>query len=56
MQMAERRVPIQYSNRTASSYGGDKAFIPIKLNAASVVPVIFASAIIGIPSYDSSCN
>jgi preprotein translocase subunit SecY len=50
MQIAERRVPIQYSNRTASSYGGDKAYIPIKLNAANVIPVIFASAIIGIPS------
>ena len=48
--MAERRVPIQYSNRTTSSYGGEKSFIPIKLNTASVVPVIFASAIIGIPS------
>lgn len=50
MQMAERRVPIQYSNRTQSSYGAEKSFIPIKLNTASVVPVIFASAIIGIPS------
>lgn len=51
VQMAERRVPIQYSNRTQSSYGGEKSFIPIKLNTASVVPVIFASAIIGIPSF-----
>lgn len=50
MQMAERRVPIQYSNRTQSAYGGEKSYIPIKLNTASVVPVIFASAIIGIPS------
>ena len=50
MQMAERRIPIQYSNRTASSYEGDKSYIPIKLNAANVIPVIFASAIIGIPS------
>lgn len=50
MQLAERRIPIQYSNRTSSAYGGDKSYIPIKLNTASVVPVIFASAIIGIPS------
>lgn len=50
MQQAERRVPIQYSNRTASAYGGEKSFIPIKLNSVSVIPVIFASAIIGIPS------
>ena len=50
MQQAERRVPIQYSNRTASAYGSEKSFIPIKLNSVSVIPVIFASAIIGIPS------
>ena len=50
MQQAERRVPNQYSNRTASAYGGEKSFIPIKLNSVSVIPVIFASAIIGIPS------
>lgn len=50
MQLAERRIPIQYSNRTSSAYGGEKSYIPIKLNTASVVPVIFASAIIGIPS------
>ena len=50
MQQAERRVPIQYSNRTASAYGGEKSFIPIKLNSVSVIPVIFASAIIGTPS------
>ena len=50
MQIAERRVPIQYSNRTSSSYNAEKSYIPIKLNAANVIPVIFASAIIGIPS------
>ncbi len=47
---AERRIPIQYSNRTASSYRGEKTYLPVKLNSASVMPVIFASAIIGIPS------
>ena len=50
MQIAERRIPIQYSNRTSGAYAGEKSYIPIKLNTASVVPVIFASAIIGIPS------
>lgn len=51
MQLAERRIPIQYSNRTAGAYAGEKSYIPIKLNSASVVPVIFASAIIGVPSF-----
>lgn len=50
VQEAERRIPIQYSNRTASSYKGEKTYLPVKLNSASVMPVIFASAIIGIPS------
>jgi len=50
IQTSERKVPIQYSNRTSSAYGGQKSFIPIKLNSASVIPVIFASALIGVPT------
>lgn len=50
MQLAERRVNIQYSTRTSSSYNNEQSFIPIKLNSANVMPVIFASAIIAIPS------
>lgn len=48
IQEAERRIPVQYSNRTASSYKGEKTYLPVKLNSASVMPVIFASSIIGI--------
>lgn len=47
---AERRIPIQYSNRSSSSYGGQQTFLPLKLNSASVMPVIIASVIMGIPS------
>ncbi|MDD2505030.1 MAG: preprotein translocase subunit SecY [Bacilli bacterium] len=50
IQGAERKISIQYSNRTSGAYGGDKSFIPIKLNSAGVIPVIFASALIGVPS------
>ncbi len=46
---AERRIPIQYANKTVSSYGGRQSYIPFKLNYAGVVPVIFASALISIP-------
>lgn len=46
---AERRIPIQYANKSASSYGGRQSYIPFKLNSAGVVPVIFASALISIP-------
>ena len=48
-QLAERRIPIQYSNRTNVAYGKDQSFLPIKLNAANVIPVIFASTLITIP-------
>lgn len=47
---AERRVPIQYANKSAGSYGGQRNYIPFKLNSSGVIPVIFASAIISIPS------
>lgn len=49
IQLAERRIPIQYSNRTNSAYGGHQNFLPIKINAAGVIPVIFATTLITIP-------
>ena len=48
---SERRVPVQYSNRTASSYGAKQNYIPFKLNSAGVMPVIFASVILTIPTF-----
>ena len=50
IQLAERRVPIQYSNRTNSADGAQTSYLPIKLNAAGVMPVIFASTLITIPT------
>ncbi len=47
---AERRIPLQYANRTTGSYGSEQSFLPIKLNTASVMPVIFASSLLAIPS------
>ena len=49
VQLAERRIPIQYSNRTTSAYGAQQSFLPIKINSAGVIPVIFASVITTIP-------
>ena len=49
IQLAERRIPIQYANKSTSAYGAQNSFLPIKLNSAGVMPVIFASAIIAIP-------
>lgn len=53
-EVTERRVPIQYANKSASNYGGRQNYIPFKLNSAGVIPVIFASAMISIPSIIAS--
>ena len=50
VQEAERRIPIQYSNRSSGSYGGQQTFLPLRLNSAGVMPVIIASVIMGIPT------
>ncbi len=50
IELAERRIPIQYSNRTNSAYGAEQSYLPIKLNSAGVIPVIFAQIVLTIPS------
>lgn len=50
VQEAERRIPIQYANRTTSAYGGQQTYMPLKLNSAGVIPVIFASVLISVPT------
>ena len=47
---AERRIPIQYSNRSTGAYGKNQSFLPLRINSAGVMPVIFASAILAIPT------
>lgn len=48
---AERRIPIQYAKQIKGrkQYGGQSTNIPIKINAAGVLPIIFATAIITFP-------
>jgi len=48
---AERRINVQYANKSNSTFGGRQNYIPFKLNSAGVMPVIFASALISIPSF-----
>lgn len=48
VESAERRIPIQYANKSTSSMESQN-YIPFKLNSAGVIPVIFASAIMSIP-------
>ncbi len=52
IQKGERRIPIQYARLTRGRrvYGGQKHFLPLKINMAGVMPIIFASALFMIPS------
>ena len=52
MSNAERRIPVQYAKRVVGRkmYGGQSTHIPIKVNMSGVLPVIFASSILSIPS------
>ena len=51
IQNAERRIPVQYAKRVVGRkmYGGQSTHLPIKVNAAGVMPVIFASSILSLP-------
>ena len=48
---AVRRVPVQYAKRVVGNrqYGGTRDFLPLKLNAAGVMPIIFAQALMMFP-------
>ena len=48
--LAERKIPIQYANKTVSAYGAKESYLPLKINYAGVMPVIFASMLLTIPS------
>ena len=50
VQLAERRIPIQYANKSDNVFSNKKTYMPFKLNSAGVVPVIFASALISAPA------
>ena len=50
IQLAERRIQVQYANKSTSAYGAYQSFLPIKINSAGVIPVIFASILTTIPA------
>ena len=52
MNDSERRIPVQYAKKVVGRkvYGGQSTFLPIKVTMSGVMPVIFASAILSIPS------
>ena len=49
MNLAERKIPIQYTSSTITNRRKDMTYLPLKINSASVIPVIFANAIMMAP-------
>jgi len=58
MEQAQRRVPVQYARRMVGRrmFGGSSTYIPIKVNQAGVIPVIFASSLLYLPALASQFN
>ncbi|MFF0293483.1 preprotein translocase subunit SecY [Kitasatospora sp. NPDC004615] len=52
VEQAQRRIPVQYAKRMVGrrSFGGTSTYIPLKVNQAGVIPVIFASSLLYIPA------
>jgi preprotein translocase subunit SecY len=51
VEQAQRRIPVQYAKRMVGRrmYGGQSTYIPLKVNQAGVIPIIFASSLLYIP-------
>ena len=51
VEQAQRRIPVQYAKRMIGRrmYGGTSTYIPLKVNQAGVIPVIFASSLLYLP-------
>jgi preprotein translocase subunit SecY len=58
VEQSQRRVPVQYAKRVVGrrEYGGQSTYIPIKVNMAGVVPVIFASSLLYLPALIAQFN
>jgi preprotein translocase subunit SecY len=51
VEQAQRRIPVQYAKRMVGRrmYGGTSTYIPLKVNQAGIIPVIFASSLLYLP-------
>jgi preprotein translocase subunit SecY len=58
VEQSQRRIPVQYAKRMVGrrEYGGQSTYIPIKVNMAGVVPVIFASSLLYLPALLAQFN
>lgn len=52
VEQSQRRIPVQYAKRMVGrrTYGGTTTYIPLKINMAGVIPVIFATSILSLPA------
>src|SRR5690606_9196058 len=58
VEQSQRRVPVQYAKRMVGrrTYGGTNTYIPIKVNMAGVIPIIFASSLLYLPMLVAQFN
>ena len=58
VEQSQRRIPVQYAKRMIGRrmYGGTSTYIPLKVNMAGVIPVIFASSMLALPGVLASFN
>lgn len=58
VEQAQRRIPVQYARRMVGRkmFGGSSTYIPLKVNQAGVIPVIFASSLLYLPAMLASFN
>ncbi|QPZ39148.1 preprotein translocase subunit SecY [Paramicrobacterium chengjingii] len=58
VEQSQRRVPVQYAKRMVGrrTYGGNSTYIPIKVNMAGVIPIIFASSLLYLPALIAQFN
>ena len=58
IEQAQRRIPVQYAKRMVGRrmFGGSSTYIPLKVNQAGIIPVIFASSLMYLPALMAQFN
>ncbi|HEY0890056.1 MAG TPA: preprotein translocase subunit SecY [Nocardioides sp.] len=58
IEQAQRRIPVQYARRMVGSrmFGGSSTYIPLKVNQAGIIPVIFGSSLLYLPAMAAQFN
>jgi preprotein translocase subunit SecY len=56
LEKGERKIPVQYTRRIVGQrvYGGQSSYIPFKINVSGIMPVIFATAVLAIPTFGAN--